>query len=365
MDLWGTRHADEHESFYAPPLDPAAPDFNPPQQNQSPFYAAPLDAAAPDFNPPQQGQSHFYAAPLNRAPPNFNPPQRNRSLYNDVPSSRKPPTFYDPSLFRRGQAKPVNRPRHKRQTKGSTMGTWPRDKILQPSLESGGIPDPTPLYLQLASHPPYVLPRRQDLLVVVDLNGTLLYRPSHRNPTRFIQRPHARQFLSYCVNTFTVVIWSSARPRSVESMCRQLLEPKDRTKVVATMARDRFGLSETDYNQRVLCYKRLTTVWNDPTIARSHPEAAYGKKWNQLNTVLVDDSLDKARSEPYNLIQIPEFKGDPREPGSILLQVQDYFNECNRRMNVSAYIRTQPFAFNPQFTPGSRRSIKVGASQVN
>lgn len=222
-----------------------------------------------------------------------------------------------------------------------------RDETIQPSPESGGVPDPTPEYLLLASHPPFLLPHPRSLLVVVDLNGTLLHRPNRHSPTRFIERPCARAFLSYCVNTFTVVIWSSARPQNVSNMCKQLLTPEDSAKVVATWGRDSFGLSSSDYIRRVQCYKRLAALWNDPVIAASHPK---GEKWSQLNTVLVDDSAEKARSEPFNLVQIPDFQGDAKEPGFVLPQVHDYLNTCSQQTNVSAYIKNQPFRANPEFT---------------
>ncbi|KAI1330130.1 hypothetical protein F5Y16DRAFT_364138 [Xylariaceae sp. FL0255] len=225
-----------------------------------------------------------------------------------------------------------------------------RDRILPPSKGSGGVPNPTLQYTQLASHPPLILPNPRSILVVVDLNGTLLHRPNRKNPTNFTERPHAREFLSYCINTFTVVIWSSARPANVQNMYKQLVSDKDSTKVVAVWGRDKFGLSTNDYNMRVQCYKRLSTMWNDHFIQASHPNAARGEKWSQMNTVLVDDSLEKGRSEPYNLVDLPEFTGNAYEPGYILPQVHDYLNECSRQANISAYMRSSPFRVNPNFT---------------
>jgi hypothetical protein len=132
-------------------------------------------------------------------------------------------------------------------------------------------------------------------------------------------------------------------------MCKQLISPEDATKVIAVWGRDRFGLSSGDYIQRVQCYKRLSVLWNDPIVAASHPLAANGEKWSQLNTVLVDDSLEKAKSEPYNLVQIPEFEGNAMEPGFVLPQVHDYLNECSRQANISAYMKSMPFKVKPEF----------------
>ncbi|CCF44890.1 hypothetical protein CH063_14145, partial [Colletotrichum higginsianum] len=94
---------------------------------------------------------------------------------------------------------------------------------MAPSAASGGVPDPTPEYLHRASLPSTLLPTPRPILVVMDLNGTLLHRPNRRQATSFVERPHARRFLQYCLDTFHVVVWSSARPGNVQSMCDQLL----------------------------------------------------------------------------------------------------------------------------------------------
>ncbi|KAI1180795.1 HAD-like domain-containing protein [Nemania sp. FL0916] len=257
--------------------------------------------------------------------------------YADAPEN-------DPLIFtkevvapRWGAKKERHRPKNKKK------------KTSKPSPESGGVPDPTPEYLERASHPPFILPQPRNLLVVVDLNGTLLHRPNHYAPTRFIERPYAKPFLAYCVKTFSVVVWSSARPRNVENMCNQLLTPADRAKVVTVWGRDTFGLTESDYNIRVQCYKRLSALWNNPVVAATHPQAAEGKTWSQVDTVLVDDSFEKARTEPFNLVPVPEFEGNNEEPGFVLPQVHDYLNTCSQQANVSAYMKSSPFKINPDF----------------
>lgn len=224
-----------------------------------------------------------------------------------------------------------------------------RDKKVSPSKASGGIPDPTDAYLAASNIIPQPLPQPQHLLVVIDLNGTLLYRPTRRHPTKFIARPNTAPFLKYCVDTFSVVIWSSAKPENVTNMCNAILTNDLRKKVIAVWGRNKFGLSDSDFNLRVQCYKRLTTLWNDPLIAKSHPEYNLGGRWDQSNTVLVDDSLEKGRSEPFNLIEVPEFFGDEHEQGHILPQVHDYLNHLSMHSNVSGCLRSSPFK--PQISP--------------
>lgn len=219
----------------------------------------------------------------------------------------------------------------------------PRDAISAPSAASGGIPNPTPTYLHRAAFTPFTLPTPKPLLVVIDLNGTLLFRPHRRNPFNFIQRPLARAFLERCITQHHVVIWSSARPENVQRMCAQLLSPALLARVIAVWGRDRFGLSQDDYNRRTQCYKRLTRLWEDPVVGLSHPQAAVGGVWNQANTVLIDDSVEKARSEPHNAVTLPEFAGDLNEKPQVLPLVEEYLDALARQMDISTYIRTRPF----------------------
>ncbi|KEY66194.1 hypothetical protein S7711_07651 [Stachybotrys chartarum IBT 7711] len=227
-----------------------------------------------------------------------------------------------------------------------TIGT---DSRQPPSAESGGVPNPTARYLLRATSPPTALPSPRRILVIMDLNGTLLHRPSKRHPFHFVERPHAKQFLSYCLDTFYVAIWSSARPDNVNKMVDRLLTPEQRAKCLLVWARDKFGLSLNDYNSRVQCYKRLTAVWADPGIVASHPDADRGVRWDQTNTVLVDDSLEKARTEPHNLLEIPEFQGLKRERTDVLPQVHDYLNALCHQSDVSSYIRENPFKLDPSY----------------
>lgn len=218
-----------------------------------------------------------------------------------------------------------------------------QDEKVDPSPASGGIPNPSQEYFQACMFDPSLLRQPQHLLVVIDLNGTLLYRPDRRNPTQFHMRPHAQTFLKYCVDTFTVVIWSSARPANVRAMCNTILTPNIRNKVAAIWGRDTFGLTQADYELRTQCYKRLSKIWQDPKITGTHPEFYGGYRWDQTNTVLIDDSREKARTEPHNLIEVPEYFGDLRERDDILPQVHDYLNHLSMHSNVSACLQSHPW----------------------
>lgn len=222
---------------------------------------------------------------------------------------------------------------------------------MPPSAASGGIPDPTGDYLTLAAQPPLLLssgPRR--ILVVLDLNGTLLHRPNPKRPRQFVARPHARRFLRYCLDTFVVAIWSSARRNNVLSMIDTLIPDLDcRRRVVVAWSRDNCGLSHDDYTRRVQIYKRLSHLWADPHVRAAHPLSKHGKVWSQLDTVLVDDSSEKARSEPHNLICIPEYEGGEEAGVEVIPQVHDYLNILSSQHNISSYIRSKPFQLNSSY----------------
>jgi hypothetical protein len=219
----------------------------------------------------------------------------------------------------------------------------------QPSAASGGVPSPSAVYLYQSLPPPTLLAQPRSILVILDLNGTLLHRPTRRRPTKFVERPHAQEFLKYCLDTFYLAIWSSARPENVNYMAERLLTPAQREKCVVIWARDRFGLSQDDYDSKVQVYKRLSKIWNDPAVRASHPDAQHGGAWDQSNTVLVDDSREKGRSEPYNILPIPEFSGLEGAVPHVLPQVHDYLNTLCLQTDVSRYMRQHPFALDANY----------------
>lgn len=244
------------------------------------------------------------------------------------------------------QLQPPTGPKAK--SKKATPGSNKRDTPRQaPSSASGGVPTPTQSYLSTAALPSFPSPQPRPLLVIIDLNGTLIHRPSRRsNPTAFHPRPHASPFLHYVITTFSTMIWSSAKPDNVRSVTNRLLTPSDRAGLVALWGREAFGFTDKDYNGRTQCYKRLERAWADPAVRGSHP---MGAEWDQTNTVLIDDSAEKARSEPHNLVEIPEFSGGDEEAADILPQVHTYLNTLSMQGDVSRYIRENPFRVQDRF----------------
>lgn len=207
-------------------------------------------------------------------------------------------------------------------------------------------PPPTSAYLSLASISTILLPTPQRLLLVLDLNGTLIYRL--RGSTGYESRPRLSQFLDYCFANHTVLLWSSAKPHNVNRICLQLFRKKQLDMLLGAWARDTLSLTPQQYSSRVQVYKRLDRIWDDPTFALKHPEAHFKARWSQENTLLIDDSMIKASAQPYNLVQTPEFTGNSQEkkrkgPNDVLAQVTAYLEEARKWKNVSSFVRETKF----------------------
>ena len=213
-------------------------------------------------------------------------------------------------------------------------------------------PRPTPEYLALASRPPIYLTFPQPLLVILDLNGTLLHRANRLAPHDFVPRPYLGPFISYILSCFSVMVWSSARPENVSSMCKKLFMPRQRRRVVQEWGRDKLGLNKYDYNRKVQVYKRLDTVWEDREIQSAHPSFVGGKQgfnayWNSSNTVLIDDSRLKAASQPWSIVEVPEFKAMQmtkwNEGEGTLREVATYLEAMRWHADVTSFMREYPF----------------------
>ncbi|KIW56669.1 hypothetical protein PV05_05309 [Exophiala xenobiotica] len=208
----------------------------------------------------------------------------------------------------------LNRPIRHIPSRRSRTAT-PRD------VEPPVAPKPTSAYKKMAALAPALRDTSQKLLVVLDLNGTLLVRPNRRaDPTKFKIRPGVTQLLDYLFSNHVVMVYSSARPENTMAMVKNLIHPKQRNEMAAVWARDKLGLTGRQYNNKVQVYKKLEKIWADTDI---QSKAAPGCKWNQSNTVLVDDSQLKGLAQPHNLLQVPEFEDNaPKEGGAVLREWQ-------------------------------------------
>lgn len=204
------------------------------------------------------------------------------------------------------------------------------------------VPLPTLQYTNQASLKPEKTEKRP-LLVILDLNGTLIYRKLRKFPPKFARRTGLDHFLAMLVKNYKVMIWSSSQPPTVNAVCEQIFPGPMHDALVARWGRDKFGLTAGQYNKKLQVYKELHKVWAEANIQGAFPgnehlkdppaaspsdkpphknrkqklreaEAAKlpaGHRWDQTNTILIDDSKLKASSEPFNILEIPEFADDP------------------------------------------------------
>jgi|TARA_R110002003_G_scaffold119_1_gene10559 hypothetical protein len=222
--------------------------------------------------------------------------------------------------------------------KAGKKGKYGDQKIMLPA------PQPTGLYLSQAAEEASSNDALGDVLVILDLNGTVLFRPN-KNAKTMIARPYLKPFLHYLFQNFKVMVWSSAKPVNVKSLVEQALDKDLRSMLVATWARDTFGLSATNFNQNVQVYKNLKLIWSRDQIQQHHPKYEAGERFGQHNTVLIDDSALKASAQPHNLLEIPEFEATPEqmESDDVLREVAGYLEMLRQQADVSKFISKHPF----------------------
>ncbi|PYI10820.1 HAD-like protein [Aspergillus sclerotiicarbonarius CBS 121057] len=193
---------------------------------------------------------------------------------------------------------------------------WPRSQSPEVTVEPKR-PMPTKAYLDQSSQPPKRNSWPQPLLIILDLNGTLVHRKDRSLPPRIQKRAGLEDFIKTLMKRYKVMIWSSARPPTVDGVCRQLFLNKSRTRLVAEWSRTHFNLPKKQYNAKIQVYKTLGTVWADEGVQTSYPnrrdlnalvpDTFQKTRWDQTNTILIDDTIVKASSEPHNLLEIPTF----------------------------------------------------------
>ncbi|KAI5780331.1 hypothetical protein DFH27DRAFT_529681 [Peziza echinospora] len=299
-------------------------------------------------------------APYHTSPQNYQnqPPSSQHPLGNrphQTNSYQQTPQPYQPASNTPNNQMPGRRPPH-------------------PAASPLPVPHPTKEYLEASAVPPTSAAEPPRMLIILDLNGALLFRNKNARNTMSSHptlRPHLAGFLEYLFANFSVMVWSSAQPQNVKAMVQAAFSKEQRDKLVAVWGRDTLGLTQKQVYMKVVVYKNLDRVWAaklgqrpkkekiegeeantdaievTPTQSESAPEIV----WSQNNTILIDDSVVKATSQPYNHVLITEYT-NPREQANdtALMEVMGYLDEirAGKYTNVSAFIRSRPFS------PGSK-----------
>eukprot|EP00760_Papus_ankaliazontas_P032045 PhM_4_TR5595/c1_g1_i2/m.86088 len=150
-------------------------------------------------------------------------------------------------------------------------------------------------------------------LIILDMNGAMLYRRTAQ--AGFTARPNLIPFLEEASKHFTLGVWTSAtRPNAIKALesvlPKHLLQP-----ITSTMflTREDCTYAPTEQN-RHRTIKDLHHVW-------SEPEKFGGRAWGPENTLLIDDSLDKASRQPDNALIVPTFERVHKDTDTLYAQL--------------------------------------------
>lgn len=219
---------------------------------------------------------------------------------------------------------------------------------------------PTEEYLTLSSSSPSHLspdepPHKKRKLLVLDLNGTLVLRSSRPPASAYLNpqplgplpriiypRPYIPAFAEYIFHPensdwLDTIVWSSAMPLSVADMVEKAFGERKQS-LRAVWARDTLGLSRGAYSEsfasspveidsltwsssdnKVDTVKNLDKPWDalpfpPSTHSSGAPDADAEQQHHHspLTTLLLDDSPNKARLQPWNHLCINEYTGAMR-----------------------------------------------------
>ncbi|KAL7273251.1 hypothetical protein RUND412_003909 [Rhizina undulata] len=255
-----------------------------------------------------------------------------------------------------------------------------------PAVATRPTPKPLKSYLALSSIPSKRLPAPQKLLIILDLNGTLLHRPgrrAHSGSLHPVLRPGLKVFLDYLFNNFSVMVWSSAQPKNVDLMVNVVFTAEQRKSLMAVWARDTLGLTKNEFNQKTVVYKRLDRVWvgehviaypygcvtkTESTEIETTTEVALskqeGRRWDQRNSLLIDDTAIKAAAQPFNHVELSEFTATSEQlrRDSTLWECMGYLEEAKWADNVSAFVQERPFVVGS--TEWKEKGLEVVRAQI-
>jgi len=296
---------------YLPPTPP--PPFPTTPQDQQ-FFAPPLPFFTQPFIPPE------LPVPSNNVTRSSN----RRSARLSHPQQRTPDFDHSRNVQQDVQDPEVRTPRPS-DKRARAIG-----KLLRPA------PSLPYLVNSLVTAPKLDHPR--SLLVILDLNGVLAIRK--KRTKSYTPRPQLAPFLDYLFANHHVMIWSSGMPENVERIMARMLSEERQQQLVAIWSRDKLRLPAHLFAEKVQVYKQLSWIWEDPNLKLNAPLGG----WSQRDTVLIDDSIDKAAAEPYNLIEVDEYTGIPAQSDNMtLLHVIAYLERIRWYENVSAEMRAAPF----------------------
>ncbi|KAG0045571.1 hypothetical protein BGZ83_009233 [Gryganskiella cystojenkinii] len=270
----------------------------------------------------------------------------------DGPMSKDEPFSPCDESIEQAQVTPISTQNHSHFYNADTSTYYP----------STGIRPIHPEYILCAHEQPETLPTAQTILVILDLNGAMVHRrPGIGKKSGVVRRPHLDTFIQCLLQNFRVMIWSSARPPTVKKLVEQF-PGGTKKKLDRIWSREDMRLAEQDYHRKVLTLKDLDFVWDVAETEREkfleetrdnkskegikkHDLRKFESRFDQRNTVLIDDSIHKTQLQPYNSIILRDYDSSlpDADQDYELLKVRDYLIDLLPQANVSSYMRANPF----------------------
>lgn len=143
-------------------------------------------------------------------------------------------------------------------------------------------------------------PKHPKILVLFDLNGTLIDRSKERNKYGkqiYKIRPGWKTLVNYLSKSqlFCVGLWTSAMRHNMIHIVNKLLGNR---RIACFLHRGNVCLKDEMGKEEWSTVKDLRFIWKKS-----------GDYWNERNTIIVDDTPSKVRLQPENAIRIPSCKG--------------------------------------------------------
>ncbi|KAJ2158736.1 hypothetical protein GGF46_003550 [Coemansia sp. RSA 552] len=203
-------------------------------------------------------------------------------------------------------------------------------------------------------------------MVVLDLNGTLLWRGPRKDDRsrNAYPRPHLGELLQFLADNFAVMVWSSAQPDSVHEMMTKILAPHYQ-QFVRVWDR-RYCDLDGEYFSKAKTVKDLNRICNGFSLEDSPNRDVYKTyngykgacvdtkdRWTLENMLIVDDSESKTELQKDNHIFVSTFespierKSAGLPPDDELLKLKHYLELYTRQKdtypNLLAYLTAHPW----------------------
>lgn len=177
------------------------------------------------------------------------------------------------------------------------------------------------------------LPRRDNILFILDLNGTLMHRitkaqlvdvaeehPNYRPPNCTVNgspiffRPGHHDFLRRLLGLGQVAVWTSAMPKNAHPMVMHTFNGLLTANMISRYRRPHDGpWREGPHELLFLWSQEQCDVRRVPGRDKPEFKKDLQRAWeahprfSQKNTIIIDDSPAKVSAHTKNLIAIPEF----------------------------------------------------------